>query len=401
MGFRHLNICLCFFYIFLLGCSNDPAANKTSTPWIGRCSKVLSRAALEESLKLGSSFLVANQLPAGNFEYEYDWKSKHSSKDDNQVRQAGALWGLALLYFHSPSKELVAALESGFNFFEKNSRLSDHGARYVVYPGDGVGKTGTVALIALAYIDYLRAAAPTLPASKMASHRQAMDGYLSMLLKLQRSDGLWYGGYSLKNGAPEGAPSSYSDGEALLALIKAAKYFGRSDLKEPIILGAKAGTRANIDQALKVDPDSPITKGYYQWSSMAFFELSRTNWDGVAEYADRLLQLSDWMIDVHKTLNRTKNTAYAYEGLIHAYVIATERKDARAEKLACVIEQGLEKLTSWQIGHSIGNDFVKTAKTDDLKALGGVQNSADESALRIDVAQHQMHAVNLALKYYY
>ena len=36
-------------------------------------------------------------------------------------------------------------------------------------------------------------------------------------------------------------------------------------------------------------------------------------------YGERLMELSDWMIDVHKTLRRTRNTAYAYEGIIHAY----------------------------------------------------------------------------------
>lgn len=33
-------------------------------------------------------------------------------------------------------------------------------------------------------------------------------------------------------------------------------------------------------------------------------------------------------------------------------------------------------------------------------AIGGVQNHRSESALRIDVTQHQMHAVVLARRYY-
>jgi hypothetical protein len=32
-----------------------------------------------------------------------------------------------------------------------------------------------------------------------------------------------------------------------------------------------------------------------------------------------VLRLADWMIDVHRTLIRNKNTGYAYEGIIHAY----------------------------------------------------------------------------------
>ena len=45
---------------------------------------------------------------------------------------------------------------------------------------------------------------------------------------------------------------------------------GREDLQPIIIASADAGYRHNIQEALQEDPDSSITKGYYQWSSMAF-----------------------------------------------------------------------------------------------------------------------------------
>ncbi len=56
------------------------------------------------------------------------------------------------------------------------------------------------------------------------------------------------------------------------------------------------------------------------------------------------------------------------------------------------------KLTSWQVGSSVANKYIRSVKHEDLKAIGGVQNHKKESTLRIDVAQHQMHAVVLALK---
>ena len=72
------------------------------------------------------------------------------------------------------------------------------------------------------------------------------------------------------------------------------------------------------------------------------------------------------------------------------------------KKFRCVIDQGLEKLTSWQVGGPLANDFIrKNLKTSNPRAVGGIQNSKDNSVLRVDVTQHQMHAVLLALNYVY
>ena len=107
---------------------------------------------------------------------------------------------------------------------------------------------------------------------------------------------------------------------------------------------------------MRQHPDSNTTKGYYQWASMAFFELATTNWEATEKYGDYVLDLADWMIDVHKTLWRTRNTAYAYEGIIHAYKLAVQRGETkRAKKFACVIDIGLEKLTTWQVGSPTAN----------------------------------------------
>jgi UDP-N-acetylmuramoyl-tripeptide--D-alanyl-D-alanine ligase len=102
-----------------------------------------------------------------------------------------------------------------------------------------------------------------------------------------------------------------------------------------------------------------------------------------------------------QTLKRTRNTAYAYEGIIHAYQLAKLRQDeVHVKKFGAVIESGLTKLTAWQLGHPIANEYIRQARTDDLRGLGGIQNHRREPQLRIDVTQHQMHAVTLALKYY-
>ena len=58
------------------------------------------------------------------------------------------------------------------------------------------------------------------------------------------------------------------------------------------------------------------------------------------------------------------------------------------------------KLTSWQVGNSLENSYLKAnVDTTDQKAIGGIMNSKDEPTLRIDVTQHQMHAVLLYEKF--
>ena len=369
-------------------------------------SEPLNRAILDRSLELGTQFLLNHQKPEGNFTYIYDWVEKTYDPGDNQVRQAGAMWGLAVIYSATPTPEVGAAVEKAMDFFVRNSKLTPDGQRYVTYPGEGAGRIGTVALCALAHIDYLRAAKSRISEEKFQNYRQLLEEYLEFLIRARMQTtpkaGLWHQSYSHSSGHPYGQPSPYFDGECLLALVKAAKYMGRQDLQPIIIASADAGYHHNIQEALQEDPDSSTTKGYYQWSSMVFFEIATSNWSGTEKYGDYVIELANWMIDVHETLKKTRNTAYAYEGIIHAYQLAVQRNDTEhIKKFAHVIEAGLKKLTSWQVGSPLMNDFIRRQPTDDPFAIGGVQNHGRESPLRIDVAQHQMHAVILARRYVY
>ncbi len=354
---------------------------------------------LDASLKLGTSFLLAHQQPSGNFDYEYDWRTQRLSSDDQETRQAGALWGLTLLYQADKRPEVAAAIERALAFFEGKSR-NVKGARCLAYPGSNEGRMGAIALLALSLIDYLRAG-DGLAAEQRARYERTLDEYLKMLVRSLQPSGLWYSAYQQNNCAPKGDPSSYSDGEALLALVRAAKYLGKRELLPAIMSAAAAGKRVNIDEALARDSDSDVTKGYYQWSSMAFFELYTSDFPDTKLYGDTVLRLADWVIDDHHILIRTRNTGYAYEGIIHAYALAKQRGDSvRQAKYGCVIDLGLEHIMSWQVGGPNPNRYT-AVKTDDPRAVGGIQNSAFEPALRIDVTQHQMHATLLARQYVY
>jgi hypothetical protein len=374
----------------------------TGSAWSGKCQRNLTRAVLDRSLDLGTDFMLAHQKPEGNFDYEYDWRKRTQSRGDNQVRQVGALWGLTLIYQDRPSKALEQAIETSLGFFAEHSKLSPSGGRCIVYPGDDKGATGTVALMALSLIDYLRALEAHQPDARREGYQKTLGEYLKQLVGAVNEQGLWFGSYKNEDCSPVDVHSPYSDGEALLALVKAAKYLGHRELEPTIRRTAGAGHLRNVERALKKEPDSDTTKGYYQWSSMAFFELATSGWPDTEHFGDYVLELAHWMVDVHQTLTRTRNTAYAYEGLIHAYELARRRNDTAAvHKLGCVIDIGLEHLISWQVGGPLATARTSGPGSQDRLARGGIQNSANEPGLRIDVTQHQMHATILARRYVY
>ena len=129
----------------------------------------------------------------------------------------------------------------------------------------------------------------------------------------------------------------------------------------------------------------------------------RTKLDNQLEkYAEWVIDLAYWMIDVHRTLMRRRNTAYAYEGMICAWERARLTGNTEAlQKIGDVINDGLYKLTSWQVGSPNQNAFLLRNRSNDPKAIGGVMNHRKEAPLRIDVCQHQMHAVILATRFLY
>jgi UDP-N-acetylmuramoyl-tripeptide--D-alanyl-D-alanine ligase len=362
----------------------------------------LSRADLDRSLELGTGYLLRNQTEAGDFVYLYDLVAKKPVEMGSQVRQAGSLWGLSLIHLDRPTPEIRHTIENGLEFFQTHSRTNESGARYVVYPGDRTGRTGTTALVGLAWIDFLRSSGngAEIGEASREAHSKALNEYLSFLLSLRDAAGQFAAAYSYANGERIGGPSPYFDGEILLALVKAAKYIpGHEDLRERILESAASMHRVHVEEALAQDPDSAQTKGFFQWGILSYYELFTSGWEGTQSYAQKAIDLAHWMIDVHRTLDRTKNTAYAMEGIAAAYELARLTGDAAAQtKFKSVLDQALTKLISWQAGHPLQNDFLESL-TGFGAGLGGVMNSKNDRNIRVDVVQHQMHAVLLARRF--
>ncbi len=375
------------------------------------CQPTLTRSILEESMKLGRQFMINNQKPAGNFNYEYNFIDKKQSTDDNAVRQAGAFWSLALLHLHQPGEDTRAAFWKSFDFWQKISTTHPETGTYADYAKLGSRdkriSLGTMALISLAIIDFLRAE-PNLDEEKKTLLTKSLEGYLQFILTMQTPKGRFASAMNPTTFKGSGSPNPYADGEALLALIKTVKYLNLEKAKSHYLPAFEKGlaraVKVYVDKALKKDKDSDKTKGFFQWSIMAMWEYQ--DYDDVKgkPYRKVIRRLAYWMIDVHRTIKRGKNTAYAQEGIIHAYQIAKATGNTKDMKyFRCTIDKVMHKLTSWQVMGPLYKevDMLVENKTDDPIAIGGVVNHHKEPGLRIDVTQHQMHAVSLALRYLY
>ena len=375
------------------------------------CQPTLKRSVLEQSMKFGRQFMLNNQKPAGNFNYEYDFVAKKQSQDDNAVRQAGAFWSMSLLHLHQPGDDTRAAFWKSFEFWQGLATTHPETGTFVDYAKTGSKDTrvalGTISLISLAIIDFLRAE-PDLAPEKKETLIKALEGYLQYILTMQTPKGRFAGTMDPVTFKGGGAPNPYADGEALLALIKAVKYLNLEKAQSHYLPAFEKGLKDAVDvyvkKARKKNKDSDLTKGFFQWSIMAMWEYQDYDKEKGKPYRAVIRNLAYWMIDTHRMIKRGRNTAYALEGLLHAYQIAKAENNSKdAKYFRCAIDKVLYKLTSWQVMGPLHKETKLLADnpTEDPLAVGGVVNHHKEPGLRIDVTQHQMHVVSLALKYLY
>ncbi|HSG30404.1 MAG TPA: hypothetical protein VLB82_02555, partial [Thermodesulfobacteriota bacterium] len=198
--------------------------------------------------------------------------------------------------------------------------------------------------------------------------------------------------------------SPYFDGETILCLIKAAKYLGYTQYKPLIKESVLAMAKTYTTDQWHIDPQSRLTKGFFQWSLMAYWEYQDAGWENSDLFRDYILSLSWWSIHINKIDEKKRNTSYAFEGLIFGYLVAKNNgNNAAASEILYIIDKVLYKLTTWQVGGPLEheNKFLIRTKPHKKSGIGGILNAKDFDNVRIDVVQHQMHAVLLALRYIY
>ncbi|OVE81816.1 hypothetical protein BVY04_02430, partial [bacterium M21] len=331
------------------------------------------REILSQSFTKGRQYLLANQRKAGNFNYEIDFRTGRPSKTDNAVRQAGALWGLALVHQKQPTKATQEAYLQGLKFFAKCTAQVSDGRGLIRYP-EQANSTGTIALVGLSLADFLRSKTNLTSAQKKTCQKY-LKQYLNMILSLRDEKGHFASSYK-NDGTAVGLPSPYFDGECLLFLTRVAKYHGQKDLVKEILESAANMYENNVLAALRIDPDSNTTKGFYQWGTMAYFEIYTSEWGPTVElYGKRVMKMEQWMMDTHAVLKRRRNTAYAFEGLACALEVARLTKNKVAyTRLKKTIDAGMRKLTALQVDGPIPHENIRNVSFRAQLASGGILN---------------------------
>jgi UDP-N-acetylmuramoyl-tripeptide--D-alanyl-D-alanine ligase len=374
-----------------------PAQGRVSSAMVRKaalapCDRRLTRADIDRGIELGGYYMLMAQRPVGDFVYEVDWTTGRESSDDNAVRQAGATWGMALLYRETRDPAYRVALDRSLARWNADARTAD-GRRWQSQGGADRGQLGTVALVGLSLLE--RLVAPEGLADPAAT-RASLDAICAFMEAARLPGGGFHGKFDVQASTPSGKADPYSSGEALLLLARSGLELGVPDRVARALAWAEEDYHLFVTKPLAEEPDPDLTKGYYQWSSMTWFALASAGHEPEI-WGRRLIEQAHWMVDVHRTLSRGRNTGYAYEGIIPAWEWARRIGDGdTARKLACVAHQGLRKICSWQLGHPLAPAALRSAPE---RYHGGVQNSAKEPGLRIDVTQHQMHALMYARQF--
>ncbi len=364
---------------------------------------VITRSNLIQAIEMARAYYLNHQNPDGNFIYALDIANGETIKKDNQVRQAGAIWGLSCLNrdrFNEPTRRAVLL---GINFFSSNIKTIPSGERVFVYPDMDYIETGAVALLSLSVIEFLRGQGKYLDEKTRQTYIDLLNTHITFLRGLEMQDGSWARCTELIGGTKDTKPSPYFDGETLLAYCKAARYLNRKDLLERIDYALPKLAKKYTYGEWKTNIESDLTKGFAQWGSMAAAEYVEAGFEknrGIA--ADMSYALSKWLINVNQIEFKTGNTAYAVEGLMGSYRVAKVLGDEVAQKFFKDISlRIMSNLMTWQYKGPFMkfNSNLATLENPAKGADGGITFARNSTLVRIDVEQHQLHAMLMMLEH--
>lgn len=364
----------------------------------------ITRSNLIQAIEMSRAYYLNHQNVDGNFKYALDISNGEMIEKDNQVRQAGALWGLSCLNrdrFNEPTRR---ALLLGIDFFASRVQELPSGEKCTVYPNEIIINTGGAALFSLAIIEFLRGQDKYLDEKTRQKYTELLDAHLSFLRSLEMDDGSWARFYTITTDKKTLEGSSYYDGECLLAYCKAARYLNRTDLLDHINNALPKLIAKYTVHAWDKELDNEDSKGFYQWACMACAEYVEAGWEPHAKLAaDAAYALTWWIVHHNQIEHRLGNTAYAVEGILGTYRIAKHNGDtACQEKLKEIVFNIMSSLMTWQYK---GPFMRYNPALSQLKAYpgsdGGIVGSRGATLVRIDIQQHQTHAMLMMLELFF
>lgn len=342
----------------------------------------LNTEELRQTVKNGVSWINNAQESSGHFRYEYAPFWDRYIDDDNIVRQAGAFYLLGEVTIRDKDKrfDLKSTTEKAVSYFEANSKtgkFNDKNFRCVLKTENKCTLGGTsLALIGL--LDLVKAYPATLN-----KNENLIEEYKNYIVAMKVS-GAGFRDSFYFNRDQSLSESSFSNGEAFLALVRYYQYNSKAEIKTMI-----EESFAYFDKIYRAEWDS----NFYLWGMAAL-----KDWNVLfprEEYYSFVKDFTDWRIEKQQKSRGTSHNKCAYiEGVISAYSVLEKKTDEKEKYLEEIDfwllkskDLQIEKNDTVKIGFNQGK--LRVVKMENsARAIGGFLTGYEEPFQRIDFTQH-------------
>jgi hypothetical protein len=349
--------------------------NTTTTP--------LTQKEMHSVITEGISWMLEAQEESGHFRYEYVPYEDVYLQDDNIVRQGGALFILGETYRKNP--DVVSGMDEGIEkaieYFESLSvsDTKDDFRCVANTEGSGTCKLGATALVLLGILGYVEG-----NPSKESTYEDLIEDYTTYILSAQKDEGGFSNAYRKTKGfEPEESP--FSNGEALLALVRAYQYEEDAQVKE------------SIDDAFLYLKDKEFDSALYLWAMAALKDMERL-WPNPV-YVSYTHEFTEWRMARATRTPKDRNTCAYIEGVTSAYSIVPESDASTRSLLRSEIDTFNRFHRTLQLSeddlyrvenNDEGVKLVKLSKP--TRAQGGFLTAHSVPTQRIDFTQHCVSA---------
>ena len=349
----------------------------------------LSDGEIKTILHGGVNWFKNAQEESGHFKYEYLPYENEYLDDDNIVRQAGGLYVLGEILVHDVNENygLKETVEKSITFFESltvNGNVD--GVQFRCIGNSEVNhlcQLGATSLALIGVIDLVERYPELAP--KYDSLIQDYGKYIIAMKK----DGTGFRGTYNEGGKLSNKESSFSNGEALLALARLYKYSPNEELKKVI------DDSFEYFESPQVEFDFPL----YLWAMAALKDMNDL-WND-RRYVDYAKDYTEWRINGFRYRKGSTHNMCAYiEGVISAYsVVDGGLSDIERKRYLDEINYWLYQSKMLQLGET---DTVRIINDDSGVRFGEIENTSaafggfitDQNKLtqRIDFTQHCLNS---------
>lgn len=346
----------------------------------------LSESQMRSVVLNGTEWLLDSQEASGHFAYEYAPFEGKYLDDDNIVRQGGALFALGEVYRRQDKKDarLAAGIERAAGFFESISIDGEGNGKefrcVANSENSSTCKLGATALVLLGLLGYVEG-----NPDAEREYRTLIRDYTEYILATQKKSGGFV--YTYRASGFSNDESPFSNGEALLALVRAYQYEPGTELKNA------------IDTAFDYLKVQPYVNPLYLWITAALKDMQQL-WPN-DEYVSYTRDFTNWRLRYATYERKDRNYCPYIEGVTSAYsVLATAPLQGELQKIRSEMDKWnayhrtlqLRASEMYRVTPTVSGGVKISAVKDVDQAAGGFLTSHSIPTQRIDFTQHCVSA---------